>query len=516
MNLSIKQRLCGSIVLFLVLLTGIGGLGLYGMSKAVVGLKNIYLDQLASTTQLGISQAATLQVRTTLDRAALMLTTTAPEPLLGVEADLRAVSDTAWARYKAQPQDAKEVDLVRATDSARDALYVKIDAFATAIRAHADIVALNAANNEIGTAFRPFREMNEKLMAFQSMQAKEMYEAALANYAEVRNLVIVTLAIALLAAALTIRSLLRAITGPLDTALSHFVEMAHGDLRRPVVVTSTDEMGRLLTALSGVKISLADTVSTIRHSAESIASAAGQIASGNLDLSSRTEEQAAALAQTAASMAQLTQTVRQNAENAEMANELTVAARNSSLAGGIVVEQVHSTMKTIDESSGKMADIISIIEGIAFQTNILALNAAVEAARAGEQGRGFAVVAGEVRNLAQRSASASKDIKGLIDASIENTDAGNRLVSEASTQMHGISDSVSRVTSIMAEISTASKEQSKGIDQVAVAVTEMDTVTQQNAALVEEASAAAQSMSAQAETLRDAVARFQVMPAGVH
>ncbi|MGI4861244.1 MAG: methyl-accepting chemotaxis protein [Janthinobacterium lividum] len=515
MNLSIKQRLSGSIALFLVLLIGIGGLGLFGMSRAVGSLNDIYTNELAGTTKLGISHAATLQVRTTLDRAALMLTSTAPEPLLGAATDLRAVSDAAWASYMTLPQDAKEADLARATADRRADLYAKIDAFAAAIRAHADATAVNAANTEIGTAFRPFREASEKLMTYQSTQAEQLYNAALANYAWVRNLVIVAFVIALLVAALTIRSLLRAITGPLETALSHFSEMEQGDLRRPVVVTSRDEMGQLLNALSVVKLSLADTVSTIRHSAESIASAAGEIASGNLDLSSRTEEQAAALAQTAASMAQLTQTVKQNADNAEMANELTIAARNSSLAGGEVVSQVYSTMKTIDESSGKMADIISIIEGIAFQTNILALNAAVEAARAGEQGRGFAVVAGEVRNLAQRSASASKDIKGLIDASVQNTRQGNRLVDDASNQMRGISESITRVTSIVAEISTASQEQSKGIDQVAVAVTQMDTVTQQNAALVEEASAAAQSMAAQAETLRHAVSRFQVTSAGV-
>ncbi|WP_284700742.1 Tar ligand binding domain-containing protein [Robbsia betulipollinis] len=331
-----------------MMLIGIGGLGLYGMAKAVGGLQDVYAHELAGATKLGIAQAATLQVRTTLDRAALMLSTTAPESALSAAADLHAVSDAAWASYMTLPRGATEADLARATAERRGDLYAKIDVFANAIRTHADTATLNAANSEIGTAFRPFREASEKLTSYQSTEAKQLYDAALANYAWVRNLVMVALVVALLAAALTIRSLLRAITGPLETALSHFSEMEQGDLRRPVVVRSTDEMGQLLRALSAVKLSLAGTVSTIRHAAESIAS-------GNLDLSSRTGEQAAALAQTAASMAQLTQTVKQNAENAEMANELTVVARNSSLAGGTVVGEVHSTMKKIDESSGKMA-----------------------------------------------------------------------------------------------------------------------------------------------------------------
>lgn len=510
MKLSIKHRLCGVIALFLFLLVAIGGVGLYGMARAAGELNELYTNQLASATKLSTAQVAILQLRTTLDRAQLVQADTLLEPLMGKAASYRTVSDAAWAEYMALPQDSVEAGLAHTTTEKRGELLVKIDAFSAAIRAHADTATLTTANNQVAAAYIPLREANDKLITYQSVIAKEMHDAAVANYTLLRNLIAGAFVMALLAATLTIRSLLHAITGPLEIALAHFSEMERGDLRRVVVVTSTDEMGQLLSALSSVKLSLAETVSTIRHSAESISSAAGEIASGNLDLSSRTEEQAAALAQTAASMTQLTHTVKQNAENAEMASELAIATRETSLAGSTIVGEVHDTMQTIDRSSAKMADIVSIIEGIAFQTNILALNAAVEAARAGEQGRGFAVVAGEVRTLAQRSASASKDIKNLIDASVKHTQVASGLVDDASTQMQNISHSVVSMTSIMAEISSASKEQSKGIDQVATAVTQMDIVTQQNAALVEEASAAAQSMASQAETLRGAVARFRV------
>ena len=509
-NLSIRWRLQGAIAFLVLLLAAIGLLGQYGMRSAVGSLSEVYSNQLASSQRISESLTNMLQVRTTMDRAAIVNDPITTDTILAKAKEFRANSDAAWAKYLALPQGEAEHALSVTAAASRQALLAKIDNFAKVLQAEEGGNAYAAAAAQVGDAFSGYRQDAEKLTAFQNTQTNALYQSATSTYSVLSGLVYAAIAIAALAALLTVRNLLKAITVPLDSALSHFAEMAEGDLRRPVAVTSSDEMGSLLSALSHMKTTLSGTVSTVRTSAEGIASAASQIAAGNLDLSSRTEEQAAALEETAASMAELTETVKQNAENADIANKLAMTARDNSVEGSAVVERVTTTMKSIDESSSKVADIISIIEGIAFQTNILALNAAVEAARAGEQGRGFAVVAGEVRTLAQRSSSAAKEIKGLIDSSVERTHIGNQLVSEASEKMHGISESVSRVTKIMAEISTASSEQSKGIDQVAEAVTQMDEVTQQNAALVEEASAAATSMSAQADTLREAVAMFKL------
>ena len=309
-------------------------------------------------------------------------------------------------------------------------------------------------------------------------------------------------------------TLSRAIARPLDAALGHFDEISAGDLRRPVVITSRDEMGQLLEGIAKMQRSLTETVRTVRSGSESIATATRQIAAGNIDLSSRTEEQASALQETASSMEELTGTVKQNADNARQASSLAANASEIANKGSAVVGQVVGTMGDINQSSAKIADIISIIEGIAFQTNILALNAAVEAARAGEEGRGFAVVAGEVRSLAQRSSAAAKEIKELIDTSVERVQSGSALVDEAGRTMTEIIGAVQRVTDIMGEIAAASEEQSSGIDQVARAVTQMDEVTQQNAALVEEAAAAASSLEDQAGKLRTAVAVFQLEESG--
>ena len=271
--------------------------------------------------------------------------------------------------------------------------------------------------------------------------------------------------------------------------------VAEGDLTaRSSMVVGDDEAGLLLKALRRMQDSLAKTVTQIRMGTDTIATASSEIASGNLDLSSRTEEQASSLEETASSMEELTSTVKQNADNSRQANQLAVAASAVAVKGGAVVSEVVNTMGSINDSAKKIVDIIGVIDGIAFQTNILALNAAVEAARAGEQGRGFAVVATEVRNLAQRSAAAAKEIKALIGDSVEKVDAGSKLVAEAGTTMDEIVDGVKRVADIMAEITAASQEQSDGIEQVNQAIGQMDQVTQQNAALVEEAAAAAESL----------------------
>lgn len=300
------------------------------------------------------------------------------------------------------------------------------------------------------------------------------------------------------------------ITRPLERAVDVAEAVAAGDLRSVVEADSKDETGRLLSALSKMNERLVSIVTEVRSGTDTISTASSQIAAGNHDLSARTEQQASSLEQTAASMEELTSTVKQNADNARQANQLALAASSVAAQGGEVVGKVVATMCSIEASSRKIVDIISVIDGIAFQTNILALNAAVEAARAGEQGRGFAVVAAEVRNLAQRSASAAKEIKGLIDTSVNEVRAGTELVGEAGRTMEGVVGSVRRVTDIMGEITAASQEQSIGIEQVNQAVGQMDQVTQQNAALVEEAAAAAASLQDQARHLVAVVQVFNL------
>ncbi len=283
-----------------------------------------------------------------------------------------------------------------------------------------------------------------------------------------------------------------------------------GNLTVPVQDHGRDEFSPLLSAMRQMQESLQHIVANVRHGVDSVSTASGQIASGNQDLSSRTEQQASSLQQTAASMEQLTSTVRQSADNARQANQLAASASEAASKGGVVVGQVVNTMEDISSSSKKIADIIGVIDGIAFQTNILALNAAVEAARAGEQGRGFAVVAGEVRSLAQRSAQAAREIKSLISASVEKVDEGSKQVAEAGTAMNDIVAQVKRVSDLIADITSATMEQSSGIGQVNDAITQMDQTTQQNAALVEQSAAAATSLREQAEKLAQAVAVFRL------
>jgi methyl-accepting chemotaxis protein len=312
--------------------------------------------------------------------------------------------------------------------------------------------------------------------------------------------------------------LTRSITRPLAHAVGLARQVASGDLTADIRAESRDEVGDLVLALKTMNDNLLKTVTEVRAGTETIVTASQQIASGNLDLSSRTEQQASSLEETASSMEELTSTVRQNADNARQANVLAKNASQIAAHGGEVVSQVVVTMASINASSKKIGDIIAVIDGIAFQTNILALNAAVEAARAGEQGRGFAVVASEVRNLAQRSAAAAKEIRGLISDSVTKVEAGGRLVDEAGVTMQEIVQGIGRVTDIMADITSASAEQSTGIEQVNEAITQMDGVTQQNAALVEEAAAAAASLQEQAMTLAELVSVFDVghgRPGGV-
>ena len=360
-----------------------------------------------------------------------------------------------------------------------------------------------------------------KLRTLEHQQNGELTASAKESYAASRlgimALALCALVVSVIASFAITRGILKQLGGEPAAAADAADRVASGDLTVNVVVKSGDNAS-LMHSMKTMRESLVGIVSQVHVSTGAIASAAGQIASGNLDLSSRTEEQAASLEQTAASMEELTATVKRNSEHARQANELAASASTVSERAGNVVSQVVQTMGSINQASQKIVEIISVIDGIAFQTNILALNAAVEAARAGEQGRGFAVVASEVRSLAQRSATAAKEIKALIGGSVEQVEQGNRLVDEAGTTMNEVLDSVKRVTLIMTEIMNASEEQATGIEQINLALTQMDQVTQQNAALVEEAAAAAESMREQAETLVTAVSVFKLRhgaPSGV-
>ncbi|MDN2697265.1 methyl-accepting chemotaxis protein [Janthinobacterium sp. SUN073] len=336
--------------------------------------------------------------------------------------------------------------------------------------------------------------------------AREIDEVAKTS----RNLLLALAALALAFGVVCAWVLTMGIVRPLRTAVEIARKVADGDLTAQIDASAKDETGQLLQALKDMNTSLLNIVSEVRSGTDSIATSSTQIAAGNQDLSSRTEEQAGSLEETASSMEELTSTVKQNADNARQANQLAASAAQVAVKGGEVVAQVVGTMQSINASSNKIVDIISVIDGIAFQTNILALNAAVEAARAGEQGRGFAVVASEVRNLAQRSASAAKEIKTLIGASVEQVNAGSMLVAQAGSTMNDIVDSVQRVSDIITEITAASSEQSVGIDEINRAIGQMDAVTQQNAALVEESAAAAESMQHQAHNLAQVVSVFKL------
>ena len=363
---------------------------------------------------------------------------------------------------------------------------------------------------EFVPAMRGWTTSIDEIIALQTTRNAEDQARGQDAYRDARTLMFSVGALALLAAVVVAWRITRSITRPLNQAVEVARTVAAGDLSSEIEVTSTDETGQLLSALKEMNGNLRDIVSQVRTGTETIATASDEIASGNLDLSARTEQQASSLEETASSMEELTSTVKQNAEHARQANGLARSASDVATRGGAVVSDVVETMGAIHASASKIVDIISVIDGIAFQTNILALNAAVEAARAGEQGRGFAVVASEVRNLAQRSASAAKEIKTLIDDSVSKVDEGSRLVSQAGTTMSEIVVSVKRVTDIMGEISTASHEQENGIEQINQAVSEMDAVTQQNAALVEEAAAAAQSLKEQSARLAETVSVFNL------
>jgi methyl-accepting chemotaxis protein len=512
---SIKFRLLSVMSILSALMVGIGAYGLYGFNQSNAALKSVYEDRLIPSTQLGTILDTWYQVREAASNA-VESNNTATAKVQGEEANkLVRQNESIWAKYLGTSLTPEEAALTK-TKGEQHVQYVSSMNRTIQLAANGEFEA--AAQNLTGDTVPKFNALRDTVFALQDLQGNvgaQEYAAEQSSYNTTFMLLAAAMTAGVLLSIIFGSLLLRSIVAPLDEAIEIAHKVAAGDLTSNIVVTSTkSSTGRLLQALKEMNDHLVDLVSKVRSSTDQIATASGEIASGNSDLSQRTEEQASSLEETASSMEELTSTVKQNADNARQANQLAAGASDVAVKGGTVVGQVVDTMKSISESSHKIVDIISVIDGIAFQTNILALNAAVEAARAGEQGRGFAVVATEVRTLAQRSAAAAKEIKELISDSVAKVDEGTRLVDEAGTTMDEIVTAVKRVTDIMSEITAASQEQSSGIEQVNQAVTQMDEATQQNAALVEEAAAAAESMSDQAQALTQAVSVFKLSGGG--
>jgi methyl-accepting chemotaxis protein len=503
-------------VVAIVFLLALGAISVYMMARQGLAVKTLIQDRGGAMTLALTSSQEVSQVQSGTYRMLATVQELGPEKLrqelAGHHKRLDEVSKKV-AEFGARPQ------LVPEERTLVEAVLPKLAKLRQATQAAADasLTDIEAGKAAMKTADAGFQDIIATFNALVDVQRKLAEESSAAAAADFRSMVLSLVGIALFAAAtaLLIAVLMgRAVVRPMRAAIEASGDIARGNLGADIEVRGQDETAELLRAQARMKQELRQLVGEVVAGARSVADTSAQIAQGNLDLSQRTEMQAGTLEETASSMEELTSTVHQNAENARQASQLAVNASEVARKGGAVVGEVVSTMTGISESSRKIADIIGVIDGIAFQTNILALNAAVEAARAGEQGRGFAVVAAEVRNLAQRSAAAAKEIKGLIGESVEKVDAGTRLVDAAGHTMQEIVGSVKKVSDLIAEIAAASEEQSSGIAQVNVAITQMDQVVQQNASLVEEASAATESMKEQAGALLRTVSRFDL--GGVH
>jgi methyl-accepting chemotaxis protein len=510
-NLTIKSRLIFIIGLLSVFLTSIGILGLYGISHSNEGLRSVYEDRTVALGQLDTIIRALLRNRIAVNNSLLFPSDENVKNQLEKMAENKALIDKNWDAYMATYLTPEEKVIAGDFLKARTAFLAEgLQPAAALLRNHDFNEAKHLVENKFSTLYTATADKANALIKLQLDEAEKEYVNAQKNYSTIRTTTISAIIIGVGLSVWIGFILIRAIVNPINEAVALANAVASGDLTSKIESKTNDETGKLLQALKSMNDNLIKLVGDVRSSADSITTGAGEIAAGNADLSQRTEEQASSLEETAASMEELTSTVKQNAENAKQANQLAKGASEVAIKGGEVVGQVVGTMSSINDSSRKIVDIISEIDGIAFQTNILALNAAVEAARAGEQGRGFAVVAAEVRNLAQRSAAAAKEIKTLIGDSVSKVEDGTKLVDEAGKTMEEIVNAVKRVTDIMSEISAASNEQSTGIEQVNQAVMQMDEVTQQNAALVEEAAAAAESVEEQAQNLTAAVGIFKL------
>jgi len=516
-NLKISIRLSAAFAVLMLLMLGIIVTSILRFASiGAINDKIIRQDWVSAAAANAIDAAAREDAKRTLALFILPDQAARAKSYERIDADKKAI-DAAIETLGNVATTAEGKAALATVQSARAVYSTSFLKVADLVEAGSKDEAATMMNNETFPALDALLGDIRTMVDMQKNQVEASGAIARGDIASSRNLMIALGVFGLLAGVWLAFWITRSITVPLNEAVDIAKHVAQGDLTRNIVPASTDETGQLLQALKEMNDSLARTVGEVRAGTEAISTASSEIASGNLDLSARTESQASSLEQTASTVEQLTDTVKQNADNARQANQLVVSASDVALKGGQVVGQVVATMGSIKDSSRKIVDIIGVIDSIAFQTNILALNAAVEAARAGEQGRGFAVVATEVRNLAQRSASAAKEIKTLIGDSVDKVDAGSRLVDDAGSTMNEIVTSVKQVADIMSEITAASQEQSNGIEQVNEAIGQMDEMTQQNAALVEQAAAAAQSMQDQAAALSQAVSVFKLTaPARTH
>jgi methyl-accepting chemotaxis protein-1 (serine sensor receptor) len=509
-NVTIKTRLIFVIALLGVELIVGATVGLVSLGQANGRMQAMYANQLVCLGQLDKIVRALNLNQLALARALTVEPDKVPQLLADIERNDAAIV-AQWKDYSASTMVEGEREEAQRFQAAR-AKFVggALRPIVEALRAGDTARATPLVHGPMIELFAPVRAAINTLIQTQLDEAAKANQSSQSTYEIVRNVCLSGMALGLILAGVVGAMLVKSIVRPLDEAVRIAGAVADGDLTQDIRVRANDETGHLMRALNEMNAGLARIVGRVRAGTDTIASASGQIATGNLDLSARTEQQAASLERTATSMEELTSTVRQNADNARQANTLAQSASEVAARGGTVVTQVVATMGAINASAARIADIIGVIDGIAFQTNILALNAAVEAARAGEQGRGFAVVASEVRNLAQRSAAAAKEIKSLIDDSVQKVHHGSELVDQAGATMGEIVGSINRVTDIMAEIMAASQEQSTGIEEVNRAIVQMDQATQQNAALVEEASAAAQQLREEADSLALAVGAFRI------
>ena len=513
-NLTVRTSLLAVVLSFTAMLVIGAALGLSALSEANQAMRTMHAIT-ASVVTINDAYKDTTRIRTALARGyvAVKETHNPADRAVALTTAQKAAQRTleALAKFDGAPLYPGQDPMLKKDLSAAGQALSAVLARAAAAITKDDAETYSTVNfKEITPTGATFSALLEKFEKQGDEQLTTMMASREQEYSLVTVLVVVGLTVALLMVVGVHFMLRRIVLAPLTRAVALLDQVSRGDLTAIIGVDGDNEIARLLTAIRRMQQSLAQTVASVRRGAEVIDVGAHELASGNLELSSRTESQASSLEETAAAIEELTSTVRHNSDNAQHARGLVEGASTTAVQGGAVMQEVVATMNDINASSRKIVDITSVIDSIAFQTNILALNAAVEAARAGEQGRGFAVVASEVRNLAQRSASAAKEIKALIDQSVNNIHLGTTLVEKAGVTMETLVGNVHQVKQIVGEIAVASREQSEGIDQVNQAIVQMDQVTQQNAALVEEAAAATQSLQDQAAELTAAVSIFKI------